>query len=153
MRRSGKLSGGFLSIIVFKYFKGVVFLLAGIVAVTLARVDPFPTAEQIARYLRSSPENELIRWIAAVPPREIIGIGIGSLLVGMIFTVEATLLAFRIWWSTYFTITLTTLGIPLEIYEILMRPHAIRRYLILAVNVAILVYLWRRRNEFRKDSR
>ena len=152
MRRGGKLSGGFVSIIVFKYFKGVVFLLAGIVAVTLARVDPFPTAEQIARFLRSSPENELVRWIAAVRPREIIGIGLGSLLVGMIFAVEATLLAFRIWWSTYFTITLTMLGIPLEVYEILMRPQSVRRYLILAVNVAILVYLWRRRNEFRQDS-
>jgi uncharacterized membrane protein (DUF2068 family) len=150
MRRR-KLSGGFLSIIVFKYFKGVVFLLAGIVAVRLARVDPFPSAEQIARFLRSSPENELVRWIAGVTPRQIVEIGILSLFAGIIFSVEATLLAFQIWWSTYFTITLTALGIPLEIYEILQRPHGFRRYLILAVNVVILVYLWKRRNEFRRE--
>jgi uncharacterized membrane protein (DUF2068 family) len=152
MRRGKKLSGGFLSIIIFKYFKGVVFLLAGIVAVSLARVDPFPSAEQIARFFRSSPENELIRWIASVTPRQIAGIGILSLFVGLIFSVEATLLAFRVWWSTYFTIALTTLGIPLEVFEIFRRPVGIRRYLILAVNAVILVYLWRRRNEFRPTS-
>ncbi|HKA37124.1 MAG TPA: DUF2127 domain-containing protein [Thermoanaerobaculia bacterium] len=149
MTRAGKLSGGFVSIIVFKYFKGVVFLLVGLAAVHLARMERIPSAEQIARFLRSSPENEIIRRIASVTPREVVGISIVSLFVGLIFTVEATLLAFRIWWSTYFTIALTTLGIPLELYEILQRPFGIRRYLILAVNVAILVYLWRRRNEFR----
>ena len=152
MRAGRKLSGGFISIIVFKYFKGVVFLLVAVVAMKLARADPFPTAQQIAQYLRSSPENELVRLIAGVTPRQITGIGILSLLAGMIFTVEATLLAFRIWWSTFFTITLTMLGIPIEIYEIFNRPHSIRRYLILAVNAAILVYLWRRRNEFRGRS-
>ena len=149
MRAAGKLSGGFIGIIVFKYFKGVAFLLAGVVAMHINRGDPVRAAEQIARFFRSSPENELVRWIAALPPRQLVGIGIGFLLVGMIFTVEATLLAFRIWWSTYFTIVLTMMGIPLELYEILRRPASIRRYLILAVNATILVYLWRRRNEFR----
>jgi uncharacterized membrane protein (DUF2068 family) len=118
--------------------------------VHLARLDQLPSAEQIARFLRSSPENELIQWISRVTPRQFVGISILSLFVGMIFSVEATLLAFQVWWSTYFTIGLTTLGVPLEIFEIFHRPHAIRRYLILAVNVAILVYLWKRRNEFRK---
>jgi hypothetical protein len=152
MRSRQRLSGGFLSIIAFKYFKGVVFLFAGIVAMRLARVDPLPRAEEIARFLRSSPENELVRWISSGTPRQMIGIGVLSLFVGMIFTAEATLLAFRIWWSTYFTIGLTTLGIPLEFFEIIRRPEGFRRYLILAVNAAILVYLWRRRNEFRSSA-
>ena len=47
------------------------------------------------------------------------------------------------------TITLTALGIPLEIYEIFRRPASVRRYLVLLVNVVILLYLWNRRNEFR----
>src|SRR5262249_34626257 len=149
MARAGKLSGGFISIIVFKSFKGVVFLLVGLAAMHLARMDRIPTAEQIARFLRSSPENEIIQRIANVTPRQVVGISILSLFVGMVFTVEATLLAFRVWWSTYFTIGLTMLGIPLELYEIAQRPFGIRRYLILIVNVAILVYLWKRRNEFR----
>jgi len=42
--------------------------------------------------------------------------------------------------------------IPLEIFEIFRRPWGFRRYLLLAVNAAILLYLWKRRNEFRDRS-
>ena len=149
MDDKGKLSGGFLAIIVFKYFKTVVFLLVAIAALTLSRADPFPTAEQVARFFRSAPENEIVRTIARLTPGVALGIGFVSLFISAVFGVEATLLASRVWWSTYFTITLTALGIPLEIFEIFRRPHGFRRYLLLAVNAAILLYLWKRRNEFR----
>lgn len=149
MPDKGKLSGGFLAIIIFKYFKAVVFLLVAIAALKLSRADPFPTAEQVAHFFRSSPENELIRAFDRLTPGLALGIGFASLFVSLVFGIEATLLAARVWWSTYFTIVLTALGIPLEIFEILRRPSGFRRYLLLAVNVAILLYLWRRRNEFR----
>ena len=149
MRDKKKLSGGFLAIIVFKYFKAAVFLLVAIAALRLARIDPFPTAEEVARFFRSSPENELIRAFSRLTPGLAMGIGFISLFVAAVFGTEATLLASRVWWSTYFTIVLTTLGIPLEIFEIFRRPSGFRRYLLLAINAAILVYLWRRRNEFR----
>jgi uncharacterized membrane protein (DUF2068 family) len=149
MHDKGKLSGGFFAIIIFKYFKAVVFLLVAIAALKLSRADPFPTAEQVAHFFRSSPENELIRAFARLTPGLALGIGFASLFVSLVFGIEATLLAARVWWSTYFTIVLTALGIPLEIFEILRRPSGFRRYLLLAVNVAILLYLWKRRNEFR----
>jgi hypothetical protein len=149
MSHPNNLSGGFLAIIVFKYFKGLVFFLVGVAVLRLWRASPFPSAQDIARFLRSSPENELVRWISGVTPGEVLGIGLLSLFVAAVFTAEGTLLAFRVPWSTYFTITLTALGIPLEIFEILRRPQGFRRYLIFAVNLTILVYLWRRRNEFR----
>jgi uncharacterized membrane protein (DUF2068 family) len=149
MDNQKKLSGGFLAIIAFKYFKAVVFLLVGIAALSLSRADPFPTAEEVARFFRSSPENELVRAFSHLTPRLVIGIGVVSLFVAAVFGTEATLLTARVWWSTYFTLVLTALGIPLEIFEILRRPSGLRRYLLLAVNVAILLYLWRRRNEFR----
>ena len=50
------------------------------------------------------------------------------------------------------TIVLTALGIPPELIEIARRPASGRRYALLAINVAILVYLWRRRNEFRSPD-
>jgi len=55
----------------------------------------------------------------------------------------------RVWWATYFTIVLTALGIPPELIEIARRPSSTRRYVLLAINLAILGYLWTRRNEFR----
>jgi uncharacterized membrane protein (DUF2068 family) len=151
MRDKGKLSGGFLAIIIFKYFKAVLFLLVAIAALTLSRTDPFPTVEQVARFFRSSPENELIRAFSYLTPGLALGIGFASLFVSVLFGVEASLLTARIWWSTYFTIVLTALGIPLEIFEIFRRPFGFRRYLFLAVNAAILLYLWKRRNEFRDE--
>jgi len=153
MRDKGKLSGGFLAIIVFKYFKAVVFLLVAIAALTLSRTDPFPTVEQVARFFRSAPENELVRAFSHLTPGLALGIGFVSLFVSLVFGVEATLLTARIWWSTYFTIVLTALGIPLEIWEILHRPSSVRRYLLLLVNAAILVFLWTRRTEFREEFR
>ena len=153
MRDKGKLSGGFLAIIVFKYFKAVLFLLVAIAALTLSRTDPFPTVEQVARFLRSAPENELVRAFSHLTPGLALGIGFVSLFVSLVFGVEASLLTARVWWSTYFTIVLTALGIPLEIFEIFRRPSGFRRYLILAVNLVILLYVWRRRNEFREGWR
>ena len=152
MNDKGRLTGGFLAIIVFKYFKAVLFLLVAVAALTLSRTDPFPTVEQVARFFRSSPENELIRAFHHLTPGLALGIGFASLFVALVFGVEATLLASRIWWSTYFTIVLTALGIPLEIWEILHRPSSVRRYLLLAVNAAILVFLWTRRKEFKEKT-
>jgi uncharacterized membrane protein (DUF2068 family) len=153
MHSSKTLSGGFLAIIIFKYFKAVVFLLVAIAALSLSRADPFPTAAEVARFFRSSPENELIRAFSHLTPGLATGIGLLSLLVAAVFGTEATLLTARVWWSTYFTIVLTALGIPLEIFEILRKPMGFRRYLLLAVNAAILVYVWKRRNEFRDEFR
>jgi uncharacterized membrane protein (DUF2068 family) len=144
-----KLSGGFLAIIVFKYFKAVVFLLFAIAALKLSTADPFPTVEEVGRFFRSSPENELVRAFSRLTPGLALGIGFFSLFVSLVFGIEATLLTARIWWSTYFTIGLTALGIPLEIWEILHRPSSVRRYLLLVVNAAILVFLWTRRKEFK----
>jgi hypothetical protein len=149
MGDNGKLSGGFLAIIVFKFFKTAVFLLLAIAVLKLSRTDPFPTVEQVARFFRSSPENELIQAFSRLTPGLAMGIGLASLFVSAVFGVEASLLTARVWWSTYFTIVLTALGIPLEIFEIFRRPWGFRRYLLLAVNAAILLYLWKRRNEFR----
>lgn len=149
MLNQKKMSGGFLAIIIFKYFKSVVFLLVGIAALSLSRADPFPTAEEVARFFRSSPENELVKAVSHLTPGWAIGIGVVSLFVGAVFGTEATLLTARVWWSTYFTLVLAVLGIPLEIFEIFRRPSGLRRYLILAVNIVIVVYVWKRRNEFR----
>src|SRR4029077_3623050 len=99
MHNQKTLSGGFLEIIICKYFKAVVFLLVAIAALRLSRADPFPTAVDIARFFRSSPENELVKAVSRLTPGWAIGIGVASLFVGVVFGTEATLLTARIWWS------------------------------------------------------
>jgi uncharacterized membrane protein (DUF2068 family) len=149
------MSGGFVAIILFKYFKAVVFGIFGITALRLSHLAGLPSVDELARFFRVAPEREIIQEIASIvsqlTPGQAIGIGVTSIFVSLVFATEGTLLAFRVWWSTYFTIVITACGIPLEIYEIIQRPVSVRRYLLLVVNVAILVYLWKRRNEFRAE--
>jgi uncharacterized membrane protein (DUF2068 family) len=149
----GKLTGGFVWIIVFKYVKAVMFVLLAVVALRIARLPHRSDAMEVARMFGVDERNEIVQRtaqvISALSPFQIHAIAAASAFIGLVFAAEGTLLWLRIPWATYFTITLTALGIPAEIFEIVHRPHSVRRYVLLAVNVAILVYLWRRRNEFR----
>lgn len=147
--------GGFVAIIVFKYFKGLIFILVGAAALHLARLPAMPTVVELAHFFRVASEHEIIHRIAEtirpITPGQAIEFGVLSLFAAAVFTTEGTLLACRVWWSTYLTIVLTAAGIPIEIYEILQKPRGPRRFVLLAVNAAILLYLWKRRNEFRQD--
>ncbi len=153
---SPRLSPGFLGIIAFKLAKAAAFLLLGAVALRIARLPHHSDAMEIARFLGVSETKLVVQHLslvlAALTSRQVQAIGAASILVGLVFGAEGTLLAMRIPWAPYFTIVLTALGIPPEVIEIARRPGSGRRYLLLAINVAILVYLWKRRNEFRTPS-
>jgi uncharacterized membrane protein (DUF2068 family) len=148
-----RLSPGFLGIIVFKYAKAAAFLLLGAVALRIARLPHHSEPMEIARFLGVSEAKIVVQHLslllAALTSGQVRAIGAASILIGLVFGAEGTLLAMRIPWAPYFTIVLTALGIPPEVIEIARRPASGRRYLLLAVNAAILVYLWKRRNEFR----
>ena len=152
-KKEGRISGGFIAVIAFKWLKGVAFVIFGIAALRLSRLEIMPSAVEIARFLSVSRENALVHRVAdlirTVTPRQVGAAGIASLFIGIVFFVEGALLLARIWWSTYFTIGLTAMGIPLELWEIAHKPDSIRRYVLLLLNVTILVFLWMRRNEFR----
>jgi uncharacterized membrane protein (DUF2068 family) len=153
-RKGRHISAGFVAIILFKYFKGAIFAVVGIAALHIARLSAPPSVEEIGRFLRVTSENQIVKYLARliheVTPGQAIGLGVISLFVAAVFIAEGTLLACRIWWSTYFTIVLTALGLPLEVYEIFRHPARPRTYVIMAINAAILVFLWRRRNEFKR---
>lgn len=110
-----------------------------------------------ARFLNANPERESIQRLSQffeeITPGQGQAIGAAALAIGSIFAAEASFLLARIWWATYFTIFLTLLGIPLELTEIWHKPHHLRAWYFLIINVAILVFLWRRRNEFRDQLR
>lgn len=50
-------------------------------------------------------------------------------------------------WARWFTIVATSSLLPIEVYEIVREPHAVR-LAVFAANVAIVVYLWRRKDIF-----
>ena len=155
--RTAKLSAGFVWIIVFKFLKAAAFVLLGFVALRFARLPRGSEALHLARLLGVDTHKEIVQrmagLISALSPFQIHAIAVASFVIGLVFAAEGTCLWMRFPWATYFTITLTALGIPPELIEIVRRPQSVRRYLLLAVNVAILIYLWRRRNEFRSKAK
>lgn len=152
-----RLSAGFVVIIFFKCLKGALFILIGIAALRLVKMHDIPTAAQLARFLGVSADSHIIQRVAGAlsrtTPQRAAEVAAAALFVAAVFFAEATLLIFRIWWSTYLMIGLTALGLPLEVFEIVQRPRYVGRYIALLINVAIVIYLWRRRNEFRTPRR
>src|SRR2546425_10876223 len=97
MARRGKgLSAGFIVIIVFKLFKGLIFLLFGIAALKLLRSGTL-SVRQIAHFLSMAPENELIQRVEDVvreiTPRQATGIAVGAFAAAGGFFAEAILLS------------------------------------------------------------
>ncbi len=148
-----RLSAGFLWIIVFKLAKAAAFFLLGAVALRIARLPHHSEPLEVARLLGVNSRSVLVQHLSlllsALTTREVEAIGAACFLIGLVFLAEGVLLSARVPWAPYFTIVLTGLGIPPELIEIARRPESLRRYALLAINIAILVYLWRRRNEFR----
>ncbi|HEV2063005.1 MAG TPA: DUF2127 domain-containing protein [Thermoanaerobaculia bacterium] len=152
-----RLSGGFIAVIVFKYLKAAAFLLVGLAVLRFEHVARRDPSMVFARFLNANPERESIQRLSQffeeITPGQRRAIGAAALAIGSIFLAEASFLLARIWWATYFTIFLTLLGIPLELIDIWRKPYHLRGWYFLIINVAILVFLWRRRNEFRDQLR
>jgi len=152
-----RLTSAFVAIIVFKYLKAAAFILLGVVALKFAQLPAGSEPLRLARLLQVHSERESVRrladFLAHVTPRQVQAAGLASFFIALFFLAEGTLLAMRVWWATYFTIVLTALALPIEVREIIVHPDRVRAYVLLAVNLAILIYLWTRRNEFRTESK
>ena len=151
-----KLSPGFVWIIVFKGIKSAAFLLIGAAVLHLARFPRHSEPLEIAHFLGAHTREVLVQHVSkvldAMTSNEVRALAAASILIALVFAAEGLALAMRIPWAPYFTIILTAFGIPPELIEISRQPESYRRYALLAVNVAILVYLWKRRNEFRMPA-
>jgi uncharacterized membrane protein (DUF2068 family) len=148
-----RLTAGYLWIIAFKYGKLVSFLVLGIAALRASRLPQGSLAQEAVRLFGAYENSPLVQHLASVlsvlTPIQIKELGAASILLGLVFGAEGTLLALRIWWAPYLTVVLTALALPLELVEIAHHPTSLRRYLLIAANVAVLVYLWKRKDDFK----
>ena len=151
-----RLTAGYLWIIAFKYAKFASFMVLGIAALRASRLPQGSLAHAAVRLFGAHENSPLVQHLASalsvLTPLEIEGLGAASILLGLVFGAEGTLLALRIGWAPYLTIVLTALALPFELFEIAHHPASLRRYVLLAANAAVLVYLWRRRNDFRREA-
>ena len=151
-----RLSAGYLAIIAFKYAKFAAFLILGAAALRASRLPAETLVHDAVRLFGAHENAALVQHLAAalsaLSPVEIKALGSAAILLGLVFGTEGTLLALRVWWAPYLTVIVTALGLPYEILEIARRPDSLRRYLLLAANAAVLVYLWKRRDDFRPEG-
>jgi uncharacterized membrane protein (DUF2068 family) len=151
-----RLTPGLVGIVAFKYAKCAAFLLVGAAALRIARLPDHSEPLEIARALGVYEGRVTVRHLAALlapfTPGEVEAIGLAAILIGLVFGAEGTCLAARIWWAPYLTIALTAAALPVETSEMATHPGRLRGYALFAANAAILVYLWGRRNDFRRTG-
>jgi uncharacterized membrane protein (DUF2068 family) len=128
----------------FKLLKGLILLAAGIGALKLLHKDTAAEFEHWADIFRIDPDNyyihRLLEKFSTLDDRKLKALGAGTFFYAGLLLTEGTGLLLQKRWAEYFSIIVTSSFIPLEIYEIAKRPDA-ERVIVLAINIAIVVYL------------
>jgi uncharacterized membrane protein (DUF2068 family) len=133
-----------LLIAVFKLVKGILLLMVAVGALKLFHHNTADTVTRWVHILRVDPDNRhihaLLSRIFRVTPQQLRALSLGTFLYAALFLTEGTGLLLRKKWAEYLTIITTGGLIPLEVYEIQKHPTPVK-LLVLAVNIAIVVYL------------
>jgi uncharacterized membrane protein (DUF2068 family) len=137
-------SRGLILIGWFKLVKALLLILVGIGALRLLHKDMTETVMHWVNVLRVDPDNRFIHRIIAkafdVTPAKLKELSVGTFFYAGLLLTEAIGLLLRKHWAEYFTVITTAALLPLEVYE-LARHLTPAKLLVLAINIAIVVYL------------
>jgi len=140
--------GGLKAIIAFKALYGVLLLLIGMGVFALVDKDLADLASQAADTLGVDPDNRYlvlaVEWLTGISARQLAAVGFGTVAYAGLLLTMAWGLHLRQVWAEWLTILATGLFIPVEVYEAL-RSRRLVYGAVLAINVAIVWYLVRRR--------
>ena len=143
MKASGRRSP--LRIIgAFKLAKGLLLASVALGAVQLVHRDTAEVVFHFARRLHLDPEGRLVepvlRRLSGVNPRAMLRFSLGALIYAALLLTEGIGLLMVQRWAEYLTIVITASLVPLEVYELARHPN-VTRTTVLAVNLAIVIYL------------
>jgi uncharacterized membrane protein (DUF2068 family) len=138
-------------IVAFKAVKAALLVVLGITLLVAIRRDPVDLILQIALAVHLPLTSRLFdRAVTiafnATPRREAV-LALTAFGYATLMAAEGVGLYLRRRWARWFTIGATSSLMPIEAYEIARRPSGFR-VLVLLLNVAVVVYLWRRREIF-----
>jgi len=135
---------GLLVVGLFKLTKAAFFTAVGVVAFHLVHADLGGVVDRVIYYLRIEPEGRLASFLMdrvdLIGHHQLRQAGTFSLLYAAVCVVEGVGLIRCKAWAEYFTVTLTALGLPWEIFELIKKFEAYKIGLI-AANVAVVLYL------------
>jgi uncharacterized membrane protein (DUF2068 family) len=131
-------------IAVFKFVKAGLLIALGVGVFRLVHKDLGSVIEHWCEAMRLDPGSHFVNLAlekaAHVSPEQVKKLGLGSFLYAGLFLAEGTGLWLRKRWGEWLTVIITSSLVPVEIYEIYRRPSYVK-VVVLAVNVAIVVYL------------
>ena len=127
-----------------RFIRGLLLLAAGIYLVFHVSSDFGSIADRLIRRIELNPRehylHELVNKLHHLGPHELRTAGLVAIGYGGLELVEGGGLWLDQAWAEYLTVIATSLLIPLELYELIRRPSALKAGGLL-VNIAIVVYL------------
>ena len=146
-RATQRSSAGIVLIGLFKLFKGLLLLAAGLGMLRLLHRDVAETVNHWIQILRVDPDNhyvhQAISRVINVTPKQLRELSVGSFIYAALLLTEGIGLLARKHWAEYVTVISTALFIPLELYE-LSRHVTVAKVVVLVINVVVVWYLVRR---------
>lgn len=128
----------------FKLFKAVMLFMVGLGALKLIHRDVAEALTNWAHHIHVDPDSRhLHRFFEKAfnaDPKQLKEIAAGTFLYSAMLLTEGLGLLLRLRWAEYLTVIMTTLFIPLEIYELFEKP-TITRVVVLLINSGIVWYL------------
>jgi uncharacterized membrane protein (DUF2068 family) len=138
-------------IIGFKAFKATTLTVVGVALLVTRHADPVDLVVRLALTvhlpLTSLLLDRALTFALGLTVGKQIALGITALGYAVLMGAEGIALYLRKPWARWFTIGATSSLVPIELYEIVREPRPLRM-LILLVNVAVIVYLYRRKELF-----
>ena len=138
-------------IVAFKAVKTIALTALGLTLLFGVHRDPVEVVMRIAQAVHLPVTSRLfdllVTFAINATRRKELTLAITALGYAVVIAVEGVGLHLRRAWARWFTIGVTGSLIPLEVYEILQRQEPMR-VAILVLNVAVVAYLWRRREAF-----
>jgi uncharacterized membrane protein (DUF2068 family) len=138
-------------IIAFKIFKAVTVTALGVALLATRRDDPVDLLTRLALTIHLPLSSQLFdramrfTWNLSVAKQT--ALGITAFGYAVLMGAEGVALYLRKPWARWFTIGATSSLVPIELYEIIREIHPIR-VLVLLVNIAIVIYLFVRKEMF-----
>jgi len=138
-------------IIAFKAVKAALLTAMGLALIFSIRGDPTDlivrAAQTVHLPLTSRLFDRALNAALRATPRKEVELALTAFGYAILLGAEGVGLYLRKPWARWFTIAATSSFLPLEVYEIVRETHAVR-VAILVLNVAIVAYLWKRKEIF-----
>jgi uncharacterized membrane protein (DUF2068 family) len=138
-------------IIAFKAFKATTLTAVGITLLATRQSNPVDLLIRLALAVHLPLSSELFGRALTFATRMTVGkqtaLALTAFGYAALMGTEGIGLYLRKPWARWFTIIATSSLIPVEVYEIVREVHLLR-VVILVVNVAVVVYLYRRKEVF-----